>query len=162
SPRCDGRRGHQRRHRRPPPEPGAGARQTRTEEGADIRQWRMIVVNRTGHWRRGVLTGLLMISSAGQAAGSPPNILLIVSDDQRPDTIHALGNDLIRTPALDRLVREGLTFTRAVTASPICVASRAELLTGRDGLRNGHGDHGFTPADNVRCLAEVLRDVGYA
>lgn len=91
-----------------------------------------------------------------------PNILLIVSDDQRADTIHALGNDLTRTPALDRLVREGLTFTRAVTASPICVASRAELLTGRDGVRNGHHDHGFTPADNVRCLAEVLRDAGYA
>lgn len=97
----------------------------------------------------------------GLAAGSRPNILLIVSDDQRPDTIRALGNDRIRTPVLDELVRTGTAFTRGVTAVPICVASRAELLTGRDGLRNGHGDFGFTPADDARCLAEALRGAGY-
>jgi arylsulfatase A-like enzyme len=105
-----------------------------------------------------------MLACCATAAGnvpSPPNVLLIVADDLRPDAIHALGNDLIRTPNLDRLVREGTTFTRAVTAIPVCVASRAELLTGRDGLRNGHNDFGFTPADDVRCLAEALRDAGY-
>lgn len=94
-------------------------------------------------------------------AHDQPNILLIVSDDQRPDTIHALGNELIRTPNLDRLAREGAVFTRAVTAIPICVASRAELLTGRDGLKNGHNDYGSTPSDGATCLAEVLTANGY-
>ena len=40
-----------------------------------------------------------------------PNVLLLLSDDQRPDTIHALGNRVIRTPHLDRLVEAGTTFT---------------------------------------------------
>src|SRR5665213_2115968 len=45
-----------------------------------------------------------------------PNVLFILADDQRPDTIHALGNRLIETPNLDRLVASGMSFTRAVCA----------------------------------------------
>ena len=66
-----------------------------------------------------------------------PNIVLLVSDDQRPDTIAALGNSHIRTPHLDRLVADGMAFTRAVCPNPLCVPSRAELLTGCSGFRNG-------------------------
>src|SRR5947199_191999 len=44
-----------------------------------------------------------------QAGRRPPNVLFLLSDDQRPDTIHALENGLIRTPNLDRLVRRGTT-----------------------------------------------------
>ena len=60
-----------------------------------------------------------------------PNILWICTDQQRYDTIHALGNEHIRTPNLDRLVAEGVAFTRAYTQSPICTPSRACFLTGR-------------------------------
>ena len=42
---------------------------------------------------------------------SRPNILFILTDQQRADTVHALGNPIIRTPALDRLAREGTAFT---------------------------------------------------
>ena len=45
------------------------------------------------------------------AADSRPNVIVIFSDDQRYDTIHALGNDDIKTPALDSLVRDGVAFT---------------------------------------------------
>lgn len=109
------------------------------------------------------LAVLLSLLSPGMKADAfaAPNILLIVSDDQRPDTIHALGNDLIRTPTLDRLVRRGTTFSRAITAIPICVASRAELLTGRNGRLNGNGDFGFSPRDGVPHLATTLRKAGY-
>src|ERR1043166_864298 len=65
----------------------------------------------------------------------PPNILFLFSDDQRADTIHALGNPNIETPAQDRLVREGTTFTRAycmgAMQGAVCVPSRAMLMTGR-------------------------------
>lgn len=64
------------------------------------------------------------------AAAAPPSILLIVSDDQRPDTVHALGNAIIATPNLDRLVESGTTFTRAYAGYPICHVSRAQILTG--------------------------------
>ena len=66
-----------------------------------------------------------------------PNFLILVSDDQRPDTIGALGNPMIQTPHLDRLAREGMTFTRAVCPFPLCVPSRAEILTGTSALENG-------------------------
>ena len=53
-----------------------------------------------------------------------PNILLIFTDMQRADTIAALGNPVIRTPALDRLVREGTAFDSAYSPSPVCVPAR--------------------------------------
>src|SRR4051812_48933759 len=65
------------------------------------------------------------------------NVLFILSDDQRPDTIGALGNRQVRTPNLDGLVRAGSTFTRAVSPNPLCVPSRAEILSGCSGFRNG-------------------------
>ena len=44
-------------------------------------------------------------------AAERPNVVLLVTDDQRPDTIHALGNNVIQTPHLDKLVREGTAFS---------------------------------------------------
>src|SRR5690606_22720270 len=71
------------------------------------------------------------------------------------------GNEVIRTPNLDRLVHEGTTFTRAITACPICVASRAELLTGRNGCENGNDDFGFSPKADVPHWASVMSEAGY-
>lgn len=115
------------------------------------------------HWSRAVqfVAWLLMLAASQARSADRPNVLFLLSDDQRPDTIHALGNEQIQTPNLDRLVREGTTFTRAITAIPICVASRAEIMTGRDGLRNGKKDFGFSPAGGVPHWAEVMRDAGY-
>ena len=83
-----------------------------------------------------ILTSLLHASPQA-GADDQPNILFIISDDQRPDTIGALGNTLIETPHLDTLVKQGTTFTRAICANPLCVPSRAEILTGSTGFRNG-------------------------
>lgn len=60
-----------------------------------------------------------------------PNILWYCTDQQRWDTVHALGNRHIRTPTLDRLCADGVAFTRAYTQSPICTPARATFLTGR-------------------------------
>jgi len=61
---------------------------------------------------------------------SRPNILWICSDQQRYDTIGALGNPHILTPNLDRLAGDGVAFTHAYCQSPICTPSRASFLTG--------------------------------
>lgn len=92
----------------------------------------------------------------------PPNVVLIVSDDQRPDTIAALGNPLIRTPALDRLVRMGTAFDNAICANPICTPSRAEILTGCSGIRNRVFDFGRTIDPQLPTLPEPFADAGYA
>src|SRR5262245_9449607 len=85
-----------------------------------------------------VLLLALAPASAGLAAAEQrPNILLLMTDDQRPDTIHVLGNPVIHTPNLDQLVRQGTAFIRAVSPNPLCVPSRAEVLTGCSGFRNG-------------------------
>ena len=81
-----------------------------------------------------ILTLLLLMAWEGH---SKPNVLLIVTDDQRSDTIASLGNDLIETPNLDRLVERGTTFEQATCANPLCVPSRAEILSGCSSFRNG-------------------------
>ena len=92
-----------------------------------------------------------------------PNILICFADDQRFDTIHALGNSAISTPNLDRLVARGTTFTQAHipcgTHGAICMPSRAMLHTGRSlfHLR----DSGATIPREHTMLGEVLREQGY-
>jgi arylsulfatase A-like enzyme len=66
-----------------------------------------------------------------------PNFLVIGTDDQRPDTIAALGNPRIATPNLDWLVKNGMVFENFICSNPLCVPSRAEILTGRTGFQNG-------------------------
>ena len=61
-----------------------------------------------------------------------PNILFIMTDQQRFDTIAALGNEYIYTPNFDRLVRRGLTFTNAYSTCPVCVPARYTIRTGRE------------------------------
>lgn len=58
------------------------------------------------------------------------NILHVFTDQQRFDTVGRLGNPIIRTPALDRLVDEGTTFRNAFTPSPVCVPARVCMTTG--------------------------------
>src|SRR5690554_4759274 len=60
----------------------------------------------------------------------PPNIIFILTDDQRWDALGYAGNDVIQTPEMDRLAREGLYFKNAFVTTPICAASRASILTG--------------------------------
>ncbi len=59
-----------------------------------------------------------------------PNIILILTDQQRLDTINALGFPYVDTPNLDRLVHEGVTFTNCHVTAPSCAPSRASLFTG--------------------------------
>ena len=90
-----------------------------------------------------------------------PNVLLIVSDNQPLDTIHALGNAYIETPHLDRLVSEGSVFTRAICANPHCVPSRAEILTGATGFVNRSSPFGGKLNLDLALWPAVMRQAGY-
>lgn len=97
---------------------------------------------------------------------SPPNILFLFTDDQRHDTIHALGNTAIKTPHIDRLVREGLTFRNTYimgASSPaVCSPSRACLMSGLT-LWNieCQGAYGFEISEKYKTLPQVFRESGY-
>jgi arylsulfatase A-like enzyme len=91
---------------------------------------------------------------------APPNVLFLFSDDQRSDTIAALGNKHIHTPNLDRLVHEGTSFTRAycmgAQQGAVCVPSRAMLMSGRTLFRVDTNLKGQT------TWPEMFAEAGYA
>ena len=92
-----------------------------------------------------------------------PNILFFFTDDQRFDTIRALGNTDVQTPTLDQLVAQGTTFTHAHipggTSGAICMPSRAMLHTGRT-LFHLDGAGQSIPNDHI-MLGEHLQANGY-
>ena len=93
---------------------------------------------------------------------SPPNILWICTDQQRYDTIGALGNPHVSTPNIDGLVATGVSFTRAYCQSPICTPSRASFLTGMYPSAvhvNGNGNEYFP--DHPPLVTRLLAEAGY-
>ena len=99
------------------------------------------------------------------------NVLLIVSDNQRPDTIAALGNQHIRTPNLDRLVHEGFVFNNAYfmgsTTGATCLPSRTMLMTGRTLFRvplrrMSEEAEAANPITGIPVLPLTLKDAGYS
>jgi len=112
---------------------------------------------------RHALAALLLVAvgiATSAAETKRPNIVLLVADDMRPDVIAALGNSHIKTPHLDELVRRGVVFTRATCAHPLCYPSRAELLTGCTGFRNGSYS-GLSLNKDVPLWPQVMRAAGY-
>jgi arylsulfatase A-like enzyme len=76
----------------------------------------------------------------GSAAGIPgllqgaepaPNLLVIMTDQQRFDAVSCAGNGILQTPHVDRLAREGAMFQTAITPCPVCVPARTSILTGK-------------------------------
>ncbi|WP_346333286.1 sulfatase-like hydrolase/transferase [Prosthecobacter sp. SYSU 5D2] len=103
--------------------------------------------------------GLCLAMTAVLSAA--PDILFIVTDDQNPETIHALGNERIRTPNLDRLAAGGTAFTRAYAGYPICHVSRAEILTGCTPFR-AYMNYPAGPIDPaLKTMAQTFQEAGY-
>lgn len=92
-----------------------------------------------------------------------PNILFLLTDDQRFDTIHALGNEQIITPNLDFLVKTGVYFNNAYimggSCGAVCMPSRAMMLTGR-GLYQIEREGQSIPKDH-KILPEYFKELGY-
>jgi arylsulfatase len=91
-----------------------------------------------------------------------PNILWYCTDQQRFDTIGALGNPHVRTPVIDSLVRDGVAFTHTYCQSPICTPSRSSLMTGLypsrlHNTRNGNG----TFPEHPPLITRLIADAGY-
>jgi choline-sulfatase len=93
-----------------------------------------------------------------------PNLLFVLTDDQAQWAVGAYGNPDIHTPNMDRLAREGMKFTLAMTC-PVCSPSRGMILSGlyphQIGLDDyiGDEDEGIDP--KVPLLSEVLKQAGY-
>src|SRR5262245_25221529 len=94
-----------------------------------------------------------------------PNILLILADDQRWDTIAALGNPQIKTPHLDGLVARGFHFTNAYCMGSmigaVCLPSRTMLITGRSLWHIPENPRSLAAPPGVPLLPVQLREAGY-
>ena len=111
-----------------------------------------------------------------------PNIILIMADDLGWKDLHCYGNDRLDTPNIDRLAEQGLLFTDAYSAAPVCTPTRAALMTGESPARlnitnhaGGHPPSFQKPGTNLITpiwlrhlplervtLAEQLKQAGYA
>jgi len=90
-----------------------------------------------------------------------PNVLLIMTDQQRADTLGVYGSDLGATPNIDALAESGVTFRRAYCNNPLCMPSRAAVLTGRYPSSSGVRTNGCVARAGQRLLPEVLSEAGY-
>jgi arylsulfatase A-like enzyme len=91
-----------------------------------------------------------------------PNFILMMTDDQRWDTLSLAGNQLIRTPNMDRVGREGIVFKNAFVTNALCAPSRATFLTGTYSHVNGVLDNRDRLIDpKAPWMPDVLRAAGY-
>ena len=91
-----------------------------------------------------------------------PNFIFITTDQQRWDSLPCYGLDFMQTPNLDRLVKNGTTFTNFLCSNPLCVPSRAEILTGCSGFRNGVLGMGRERMDpKLKFWAQTMHEAGY-
>jgi arylsulfatase A-like enzyme len=100
---------------------------------------------------------------AKQLAGSRPNVIFILTDDQGYGDLSCHGNPILRTPNLDRLYAEGVRFND-FHVSPTCAPTRAALMTGRHEFRNGVTHTIFERERltlSATTLPQVLQSAGY-
>lgn len=109
----------------------------------------------------GVATAILVAAGA-DAQGRRPNVLIAISDDHSYPHASAYGSPFVSTPALDRVAREGVLFTRGFVASPGCSPSRAALLTGRYPWQlEEAGTHASSFPARYLVLPDLLEGAGY-
>jgi arylsulfatase A-like enzyme len=104
----------------------------------------------------------VLSSALREQAQDRPNILLLMSDNHSWNHVGCYGNDVVRTPNIDRVAEEGVRFRRAFCAAPSCAPARAGLLTGQDPWRLEEGANlwGILP-DKFPVYTDLLQESGY-
>ncbi len=106
----------------------------------------------------------LLLATGAHAAERPPNIVFMMSDELAYYELSHMGNPYIRTPTIDKMAKEGMRFTQALAAAPVCAPLRAALMTGKHmGHSSVRANDGGTPlrADE-QTIASLLKKKGYA
>lgn len=107
------------------------------------------------------LSLLLPLSAFAAAAEKPLNIVVLLADDWRYDTLGIAGNPVVQTPNLDQLAREGVRFTQNCVTTSVCWVSRATLFTGQWLSRNGTAQGGEFTTPWAETYPGLLRAKGY-
>lgn len=96
-----------------------------------------------------------------ESPADPLNVLLVIADDWRHDTLGCAGHPVVQTPALDRLAGEGVRFTQAAVTTSVCWVSRASIFTGQWMSRHGRTTTGASISNWSETYAGLLRSRGY-
>jgi len=108
-----------------------------------------------------IVIALTLFSCARGKKLARPNIVFIMSDDHAYQAISAYNDNLIQTPNIGRLAKEGMLFTNACVTNSICAPSRAVILTGKHSHINGKIDNNF-PFDTANVtFPQLFHDAGY-
>lgn len=89
-------------------------------------------------WLTGLAMACLWCADLGASSPPRPNILVLLTDDQRFDMLGCAGNRIIQTPTLDRLAKQGVRFSNAFVTTAICPTSRASIFTGLHERTHGY------------------------
>jgi choline-sulfatase len=104
---------------------------------------------------------VLPARAAGKA-GERPNVLFLITDEHNASVTGCYGNEVVRTPHLDRLAARGVTFDAAYCNSPLCVPSRMSLTAGKYISRTGAWSNAcWLPSADYPSIARVMSDAGY-
>ncbi len=100
---------------------------------------------------------------SAEAAARRPNIIFLLTDDQRWDALGCMGNPIIETPHIDRLAQEGVVFDHCFVTTSICMTNRASIFSGQYAARHGIIDFRteFTPPQLAETYPALLKDAGY-
>ena len=101
------------------------------------------------------------LNSLSRATSPPPNVLVILTDDQRWDAMSCAGHPLLKTPNLDRLAAEGARFANMFVTTSLCSPSRASLLSGLYAHRHGVLNNFTEYPDSLPSYPKRLREAGY-
>ncbi|MCZ6671360.1 MAG: sulfatase-like hydrolase/transferase [Verrucomicrobia bacterium] len=105
-----------------------------------------------------------LFSPSLQAQPERPNIIFLLTDDQRDNTFSAMGHPFVQTPNVDRLLGQSVRFRNTYIAEPVCSPSRVSLLTGMHERVHGVGftsSYELTEAQWERTYPALLREAGY-
>ncbi|MBM4263484.1 MAG: sulfatase [Deltaproteobacteria bacterium] len=91
-----------------------------------------------------------------------PNFLFIITDQHRADHLGCYGNNVVRTPNIDRLAQTGARFENFYVATPICMPNRATFMTGRMPSLHGARQNGIPLSLKATTFVEIMRAAGYA
>jgi arylsulfatase A-like enzyme len=105
---------------------------------------------------------LLALVPAALPAADKPNLIVMMTDDQRYDAMSCAGNTILKTPNIDRLAKEGVRFRNTFVTNSLCAPSRATLLTGVYSHTHGVIDNNDRKIKaEVPVLPDLLREAGY-
>lgn len=109
-----------------------------------------------------IILGLFVLGANRPSIAKQPNVVLVIADDQSWFDAGCYGSQIVKTPNIDKLAREGMRFDRAFTATAMCAPTRQQLYTGLFPVRNGAFPNHSKVKTGTKSLVHYFQEAGYS